>query len=307
MVEDGKIVGIRDAKGLTKYSNRKYTVIDNAIDNNVYPVVRTGAFYWLRENLRATHYTDGTPIADAATTEVKGSAPDKEKAAGIRIFHDKAAYMAPANKTQDDIKKYGLLYNFHAVSGANDNGDYWCQEPLNIEWGTVSALAQKGTPFVKDEESNPTICPDGWYIPHIFAQWWSLHLLCDIDYLDSYLTSFTWQYLMSEKQPLLKKCPVTNNFSGFSLNLCPGYGQVEETFGLANDSFYPAMKSSYSIPFWTANLVMSNNLLYPAPGFLQADATDIWYQATTNNCDSVDFLEMIGEGYYPVRCVRIEQ
>lgn len=307
MVEDGKIVGIRETKGLAKYTTRAYTVTDNNIDNNVYPVVRTGAFYWLRENLRTTHYTDGTPIADAATTEVKDSNPAEEAKRGIRIFHDKAAYMAPANRTQDDIKKYGLLYNFHAVSGADDNGDYWCQEPLNIGWGTVSALAQKGTPYVKDEESNPTICPDGWYIPHTFAQWWSLHLPCDIDYLDSYLTSFTWQYLMSEEQPLLKKYPVTNNFSGFSLNLCPGYNQVEGTFGLANDFFYPAMKSSYSIPFWTANLVMNNNLLYPAPGFLQADATDIWYQATTDNCNYVDFLEMIGKGYYPVRCVRIEQ
>lgn len=307
MVENDKIVGIRETKGMIAYSNKEYTVED--YDGNVYPVVRMGASYWLRENLRATHYSNGTKIADAGddnvTVNYYETATDQETKNGIRIFHDKAAYKAPESGSQADIKKYGLLYNFRAVSGADDTGDYYCYDlttkgSWNVENGGETALAQKGTPGVKDDESNPTICPDGWYIPHVNL------FPGEIDYLDEFVVTWKWQYLMPPDQPLLQSQAQSNiyNLSGFSLNLCPGDGQDKDSFGLATDDDNPNI---YCIPFWSANLVMYNKmLLYPAPVFLMNDG-NIFFSFNTNNYENENFLEKIGKAYYPVRCVRIEK
>lgn len=312
MVENGKIVGIRETDGMLKYTNKKYTVFD--YDTNEYPVVRIGVFYWLSENLRATHYSNGTEIADAGddnvTVNYYKTATDQETKNGIRIFHDKAAYKAPESGLQADIKKYGLLYNFRAVSGANEDGYYYYYTPTLDSWnennGGETALVQKGTPNVEDEKSNPTICPDGWYIPHVFYQPW---IICtEVDYLDSYFVWVQWQYYMSAEQlTSLQNLPELNgyNLSGFSLNLYPGYDQ-DGTFGLATD--YKENPTTYCVPFWTANLVMyDNELLYPTPGTFYNGGDGISWYSYTNTYMNKDALEKLGKAYYPVRCVRIEK
>ena len=321
-VENGKIVGIRDIKGLTKRTNKAYTVIDNETDNNVYGVVRTGAIYWLRENLRATYYNDGkTPIANAATTTVTYYDTDNQPTGVVpRVFHDKAAYIAPEGGTDDDIKKYGYLYNFRAVSGGDENGDYKCTDVVFAKGDLLgrsmpsSCLCQQGV--FPAGQTNKSICPEGWRIPHIFYQSYQMWAswICDMDYLDNWLISEKGSYLMSEGQTLPGKeiLEAPNNFSGFSLNVCQGFGQEEGSFVLSDDYTYspfPTVINKYIIPFWTANLIKCSGLLYPAPGIFIADERGNvnFYFYTNNYLDkNKGYPELIGKNYYPIRCMRIE-
>ncbi len=67
-------------------------------DGNVYNVVEIGGQCWLRENLRSTHYADGTPVAEgkSTTSETEG-------------------YYYHYNQSGAAADVYGLLYNWTAA------------------------------------------------------------------------------------------------------------------------------------------------------------------------------------------------
>mgnify|MGYP002621864082 CR=1 FL=1 len=101
------------------------TVAD--IDGNVYQTVRLGKQCWMRENLRVTHYADGTPLKLGAVTDE--SAP---------------FYYYPGGSS-DNVGRYGLLYSWHtALHGAGPTEDEpsgvqgLCPDgwhlPSNFEW-----------------------------------------------------------------------------------------------------------------------------------------------------------------------------
>lgn len=46
--------------GIDKYKLEPYTISD--ADGIEYPIVKIGASYWMRENLRATKFKDGTSL-----------------------------------------------------------------------------------------------------------------------------------------------------------------------------------------------------------------------------------------------------
>lgn len=76
------------------------TVTD--IDGNVYQTVLIGNQCWFKENLRTTHYSDGTPIPhvpeDDAWAELTGD--------GYTWYQDRTDY----------ANAYGAIYNWHAVN-----------------------------------------------------------------------------------------------------------------------------------------------------------------------------------------------
>lgn len=169
--------------------------MDNAKDRNLYPVVRCGATYWLRENLRATYYNDGTTaLADRTAATIQTVNDEGEECA--RIFEDKAAYVASSNSS--DLKKYGYLYNFRAIAG-DDDGDPYIMEDENVNFSFKSGqLAQEGVEGAED--SNKQLCPKGWHIPTCNSHnvdW------PDMDYLDTGLLSWKWEYAASAEQPFL--------------------------------------------------------------------------------------------------------
>ncbi len=81
-------------------------------DNNTYNTVQIGDQCWMKENLRTTHYADGTAIP-----------------AGITTADDHiAAYRYAPNNDESNVATYGYLYNWYAVmhgaasSSANPSG-----------------------------------------------------------------------------------------------------------------------------------------------------------------------------------------
>lgn len=96
-------------------------------DGNVYQTVQLGTQCWMRENLRVTHYADGTPLKLGTTTDA-----------------EEHYYYYP-NGSEDDAVRYGLLYSwFTALNGAKPTENVpsglrgICPEgwhlPSNFEW-----------------------------------------------------------------------------------------------------------------------------------------------------------------------------
>ena len=71
------------------------------IDGNVYHTVQVGQQCWMRENMRATRYADGTPIA--ASSDTSSTIPYR---------------YAPNNDTTL-VADYGFLYNWRAAMGGS--------------------------------------------------------------------------------------------------------------------------------------------------------------------------------------------
>ncbi len=70
------------------------------IDGNIYKTVKMGDQWWMAENLKATHYNDGTIIAKNTQSSWMS----------LTV----GSYEWP-NKNQNNIERYGLLYNWKAI------------------------------------------------------------------------------------------------------------------------------------------------------------------------------------------------
>ncbi len=110
--------------GQLEVPNCPRTVKD--IDGNIYEVINIGGQCWMAENLRSTHYADGTSIA-----HVK----DSLEWCCLEVLDKAFDYYIG---TQHMAAKYGVLYNWAAANGdtSSDKG-----------------IWQQG------------ICPNGWHIP----------------------------------------------------------------------------------------------------------------------------------------------
>ncbi|MBO4481563.1 MAG: hypothetical protein J5719_03320 [Bacteroidales bacterium] len=96
-------------------------------DGNVYNVVEIGGMCWLRENLRSTHYADGTPLTD-----------------GGKQMSETDGYFYQYNQSADGTDVYGLLYNWtaamHGAESESAQGicpDGW-HLPSVAEWNRLA-------------------------------------------------------------------------------------------------------------------------------------------------------------------------
>lgn len=76
------------------------------IDGNIYKTVKIGDQIWLKENLKVTHYRDGTPILNVYENDKWSHATD-------------GAYCMVNNDSIEYKKTYGLLYNFYALTNSH--------------------------------------------------------------------------------------------------------------------------------------------------------------------------------------------
>jgi uncharacterized protein (TIGR02145 family) len=106
------------------------SIIFNAcvdIDSNAYPIVKIGNQWWTVENLKVTHYRDGTAIPLVT---------DNSAWYGLST----GAYCAYNNDASNESDTYGYLYNWYAVNG--NGGTYnlapsgW-HVPSDAEWQTL--------------------------------------------------------------------------------------------------------------------------------------------------------------------------
>ena len=116
-------------------------IIPNAAtdyDGNVYDAVRIGDQVWLRQNMRTTHYADGTPIPNGMEATPKNPEwASYELHDGDIHSSDSTAYYYEIPEADKDF--YGLLYNWPAAVRGNEGKTYA---------GNVQG-----------------VCPDGWHVP----------------------------------------------------------------------------------------------------------------------------------------------
>ncbi|UCH10181.1 MAG: fibrobacter succinogenes major paralogous domain-containing protein [Fidelibacterota bacterium] len=98
------------------------TVID--IDGNVYHTVAIGSQLWLVENLRVTHYRDGTAIPEVSVSNDWSSLTT-------------GAFCEPEPDSSAGREAYGLLYNFHAVNDSRELCPEGWHVPTAEEWRTL--------------------------------------------------------------------------------------------------------------------------------------------------------------------------
>lgn len=91
------------------------------IDGNIYSTIRIGTQVWMVENLATTKYRDGTSIIRVE---------DNDRWSVIAS----GAYCRPAPQSSVKIERYGLLYNFHAVSDCSGLCPDGWRVPTADEW-----------------------------------------------------------------------------------------------------------------------------------------------------------------------------
>jgi len=102
-------------------------------DGNTYGTVRIGNQVWMTENLKVTHYRDGTPITPV-TDPGEWTALTTE------------AYCIYNNNTSNELDTYGALFNWYAVNGDTDGDGVKDEEiapegwhvPTDDEWTTLT-------------------------------------------------------------------------------------------------------------------------------------------------------------------------
>lgn len=92
------------------------------IDGNVYTTIKIGMQEWMVENLKVTHYNDGTPISYAASAEEWMAADSLGEGAWcVYDFEGDAAEAITANSYVTN----GALYNFDAVKSGKLAPEGW--------------------------------------------------------------------------------------------------------------------------------------------------------------------------------------
>lgn len=85
------------------------------IDGNVYDIIKIGDQWWMAENLKTKHYTDGSDI----------SAP---------------GYFYPPGKLSENIPDYGLHYSWYAATSSHKLCPIGWHLPAGTEWNTLVDL-----------------------------------------------------------------------------------------------------------------------------------------------------------------------
>ncbi len=118
----------------TKGDGSYGTVTD--FDGNVYHTITIGTQVWMVENLKVTHYSDGTPIINSTS------------AAASAYNGTYSNY----NNDNNNVATYGRLYDWYAVN----NGHLLCpggwHVPTDLDWSLLQGYSYLGGAY----QSNPS-------------------------------------------------------------------------------------------------------------------------------------------------------
>jgi uncharacterized protein (TIGR02145 family) len=106
-----------------KKDDAQITVTD--IDGNTYNTVTIGSQIWMKENLRVTHYNDGTVIPRCFSSS---EWENETQGAYVLFSHSFDAKM---------LAQYGALYNWYAVHDSRNLAPVGWHVPTDAEWATL--------------------------------------------------------------------------------------------------------------------------------------------------------------------------
>lgn len=295
----------------TRLETRPWLVKDNVADNNLYPIVKIGASYWFRENLRAKHYSypETSPL-EAYRPEV-GSKADSD----CVYMHDNAR-MYKTDKTG------ALLYNLAAICGTEDN-DPWIEYDKNTSH--TFFINQRGTDYLdgdviwlQDNEIDWQITPQDWHIPTAKMYWeqgafWETHV--DNQYVMDYVSDNLARCMVNKGGYNWPSFPdvTVPNLSGLSLVAIPADGSSTVSFNLSEDAVSKGNLAGVCVPYWTDVLYEYTKekptLFYANPPFM--GLSDKAYYVTSTVITSLQesdnfggYYKEISKQYLPVRPVR---
>ena len=247
-----QIDSLRDAmasmqNAVNNISNANFTCGVSKVtdyDGNQYNTVKIGDQCWTKENLRTTHFNDGT---------------------AIMYNPSDTSFVTPMYYKNDnlDIETYGLYYNWPATVGGaqivyNSNG--------NSEALTHGNSASYEGLFAHN------ICPQGWHVPshseyeQLISYVGSVQNYTCSTKVDKALASQTG-WLQSQTECTAGNLPETNNATGF---------------GLVPASKFYATSNVHQVWFWDVGLGLYGNLWsttgfnvsYPGAYVMQICATE---------------------------------
>lgn len=299
-----------------EWDTEAYKVKD--YDGNAYPVVKVGASYWLRENLKATTYSDNTKVKNFNEVVEDDRTP-------CTTTEDECVFYYERQPMYKDDAKYGRLYNYMAASGAEgENGGYTNADAWIEPGNSDAVLIQKGMDGYKEDETNLSIAPKGWHIVTA-GGWYGCYAeqYDDEDYVRMYL-GFDFSRAMDRLEDIQWQDNMRlNNISGLSIVPVPADGE-NFTF---NDITGAASKENQMegvvIPFWTnlLNLVKIDAQTiywYPNPAcyvfesnhnvatgtVILTDCINYSNNSPAPNAAAVKYYKEAAQLYLPIRCVR---
>lgn len=104
------------------------------IDGNIYPTVIIGQQEWMAENLRVTHYSDGTPIPGGLTNEQWIATTE----GALAVFPH--GNVAGIDSEEQMIEYYGRLYNWYAVNNSKGLCPTGWKVPDYDDWHSFNAF-----------------------------------------------------------------------------------------------------------------------------------------------------------------------
>ena len=134
-----------DPSALVNDQSCEYSCTD--IDGNSYETIVLGEQIWMAENLKVTHYNDGTPIPTGFTNSEWSNLDNENGAYTVYPWDDDSASQNTCNGDCSEV--YSNLYNWYAT--ADDRG----------------------------------ICPEGWHTP-TDEDWMELEMYLGMSYEDAH-------------------------------------------------------------------------------------------------------------------------
>lgn len=121
---------------LSIFSNDPFLFEFSDIDGNVYHAIQIGSQIWSKENLKTTHYNDGTPIPG-----VQGTTQWTALTSGAYCYYKNEASV---------IDTYGLLYNYYSVASDKLAPKGWHVATIE-DWNTLMIeIGNKAFPTIGD-------------------------------------------------------------------------------------------------------------------------------------------------------------
>ncbi len=93
-------------------------------DGNIYEIIVIGDQLWMAENLKVTHYRDGTAIPNLTSD-------------GDWTSTSSGAYCIYNNNAANEVDTYGALYNWHTVTDSINVAPAGWHVPTDAEWQTL--------------------------------------------------------------------------------------------------------------------------------------------------------------------------